>query len=119
MKCEQCSHCSNKFDPFLDLSLDISKADSLQRALLRFTAIELLDDGAKVYQCERCKHKVKAKKQLTVSKTPYVLTVHLKRFEAHRSEKIDRKVQFTSAIDMKPFVSGPHVSELILVFYIP
>lgn len=118
VKCEQCSHCSNKFDPFLDLSLDISRADSLERALLRFTAVELLDDGAKVYQCERCRQKVKAKKQLTVSKAPYVLTVHLKRFEAHRSEKIDRKVQFTSAIDMKQFVSGPYVSRLLLVLYI-
>ncbi|XP_010443509.1 PREDICTED: ubiquitin carboxyl-terminal hydrolase 23 [Camelina sativa] len=117
VKCEQCSHCSNKFDPFLDLSLDISKADSLQRALLRFTAVELLDDGAKVYQCERCRHKVKARKQLTVSKAPYVLTVHLKRFEAHRSEKIDRKVQFTSAIDMKPFVSGPHEGNLKYTLY--
>ncbi|KAG5403682.1 hypothetical protein IGI04_009801 [Brassica rapa subsp. trilocularis] len=108
VKCAQCSHSSDKFDPFLDLSLDISKADSLQRALTRFTAVELLDDGAKVYQCERCKQKVKATKELTVSKAPYVLTVHLKRFEAHRSEKIDKKVEFASALDMKPFVSGPY-----------
>ncbi|CAH2069578.1 unnamed protein product [Thlaspi arvense] len=117
VKCEQCSHCSDKFDPFLDLSLDISKADSLQRALSRFTAVEHLDDGAKVYQCERCKQKVKARKQLTVSKAPYVLTVHLKRFEAHRSEKIDRKVDFTSAIDMKPFVSGPYEGNLKYTLY--
>ncbi|CAE6246580.1 unnamed protein product [Arabidopsis arenosa] len=117
VKCEQCSHCSNKFDPFLDLSLDISKADSLQRALSRFTAVEFLDDGAKVYQCERCKQKVKARKQLTVSKAPYVLTIHLKRFEAHRSEKIDRKVEFSSAIDMKPFVSGPHEGNLKYTLY--
>ncbi|BAB08869.1 unnamed protein product [Arabidopsis thaliana] len=88
-----------------------------QRALSRFTAVELLDNGAKVYQCERCKQKVKAKKQLTVSKAPYVLTVHLKRFEAHRSEKIDRKVDFTSAIDMKPFVSGPHEGNLKYTLY--
>ncbi|KAJ0261490.1 Ubiquitin carboxyl-terminal hydrolase 23 [Hirschfeldia incana] len=115
--CAKCSHCSDKFDPFLDLSLDITKADSLQRALARFTADELLDDGAKVYQCERCKQKVKATKQLTVSKAPYVLTVHLKRFEAHRSDKIDRKVEFPSAIDMKPFVSGPYEGNLKYTLY--
>ena len=119
MKCAQCSHCSDKFDPFLDLSLDISRADSLQRALLRFTAVELLDNGSKVYQCERCRQKVKAVKQLTVFKAPSVLTVHLKRFEPHRSEKIDKKVEFPPAIDMKPFVSGPYVSRLTLVLYIP
>ncbi|CAN8248417.1 unnamed protein product [Cochlearia groenlandica] len=117
VKCEQCSHCSNKYDPFLDLSLDISKADSLQRALLHFTAVEFLDDGAKIYQCERCKQKVSAKKQLTVSKAPYVLTVHLKRFEAHREEKIDRKVQFPPAIDMKPFVSGDSEGNLKYTLY--
>ncbi|CAH8386430.1 unnamed protein product [Eruca vesicaria subsp. sativa] len=117
VKCAQCSHCSDKFDPFLDLSLDISKADSLQRALTRFTAVELLDDGAKVYQCERCKQKVKATKQLTVSKAPYVLTVHLKRFEAHRSEKIDKKVEFASAVDMKPFVSGTYEGNLKYTLY--
>ncbi|KAF8074413.1 hypothetical protein N665_1104s0021 [Sinapis alba] len=117
VKCAQCSHCSDKFDPFLDLSLDISKADSLQRALSRFTAVELLDDGAKVYQCERCKQKVRAVKQLTVSKALYVLTVHLKRFEAHRSEKIDKKVQFASAVDMKPFVSGPYACNLKYTLY--
>ncbi|KAG2333289.1 hypothetical protein Bca52824_004469 [Brassica carinata] len=117
VKCAQCSHSSDKFDPFLDLSLDISKADSLQRALTRFTAVELLDDGAKVYQCERCKQKVKATKELTVFKAPYVLTVHLKRFEAHRSEKIDKKVEFASAVDMKPFVSGPCEGNLKYTLY--
>ncbi|WZZ90006.1 hypothetical protein YC2023_118585 [Brassica napus] len=117
VKCAQCSHCSDKFDPFLDLSLDISRADSLQRALLRFTAVELLDNGSKVYQCERCRQKVKAIKQLTVFKAPSVLTVHLKRFEPHRSEKIDKKVEFPSAIDMKPFVSGPYEGNLKYTLY--
>ncbi|CAG7910355.1 unnamed protein product [Brassica rapa] len=117
VKCAQCSHCSDKFDPFLDLSLDISRADSLQRALLRFTAVELLDNGSKVYQCERCKQKVKAVKQLTVFKAPSVLTVHLKRFEAYRSEKIDKKVEFPPAIDMKPFVSGPYEGNLKYTLY--
>ncbi|KAL0735036.1 hypothetical protein Bca4012_011246 [Brassica carinata] len=117
VKCAQCSYCSDKFDPFLDLSLDISRADSLQRALLRFTAVELLDNGGKVYQCERCKQKVKAEKQLTVFKAPSVLTVHLKRFEAHRSGKIDKKVEFPPAIDMKPFVSGPYEGNLKYTLY--
>ncbi|KAJ0266835.1 hypothetical protein HA466_0007630 [Hirschfeldia incana] len=117
VKCGQCSHCSDKFDPFLDLSLDISKADSLQRALLRFTAVELLDNGAKVYQCERCKQKVKAERQLTVFKAPSVLTVHLKRFEAYRSGKIDKKVEFPPAINMKPFVTGPYEGNLKYTLY--
>ncbi|XP_010545453.1 PREDICTED: ubiquitin carboxyl-terminal hydrolase 23-like [Tarenaya hassleriana] len=112
VKCMQCSHCSDTFDPFLDLSLDIARADSLQKALSHFTAVELLDDGSKIYQCERCKQKVKAVKQLTVSKAPNILTFHFKRFEAYHSEKNDKKIQFGSTIDMKPFVSGSYEGDL-------
>ncbi|KAL9249556.1 Ubiquitin carboxyl-terminal hydrolase 23-like protein [Drosera capensis] len=109
VKCLQCSHCSDKFDPFLDLSLEIARADSLHKALLHFTAAEKLDDGEKHYHCEKCRQKVKALKQLTVDKAPYVLAFHLKRFGSHFSgQKIDRKVHFGPAIDMKHFVSGAY-----------
>ncbi|KAL5842060.1 hypothetical protein ACOSQ3_012663 [Xanthoceras sorbifolium] len=118
VKCMQCSYCSNKFDPFLDLSLEIAKADSVYKALTNFTAAELLDGGEKQYQCQRCKQKVRALKQLTVHKAPYVLTVHLKRFRAHDpGQKIDKKVQFGSTLDMKPFVSGSYEGDLKYTLY--
>lgn len=111
----QCSFCSNKFDPFLDLSLEIIKADSLHKALLNFTAAELLDGGEKHYQCQRCKQKVRARKQLTVHKPPYVLTIHLKRFRAHDpGQKIDKKVNFGPTLDLGPFVSDSHVSIFLI-----
>ncbi|CAL5044168.1 unnamed protein product [Urochloa decumbens] len=106
VKCTRCSHCSNKFDPFLDLSLDIAKATTLVRALQNFTEEELLDGGQKQYQCERCKQKVVAKKRFTIDKAPNVLTVHLKRFSPFNPrEKIDKKVDFQPVLDLKPFVS--------------
>lgn len=111
----QCSFCSNKFDPFLDLSLEIIKAESLHKALLNFTAAELLDGGERQYQCQRCKQKVRARKQLTVHKAPYVLTIHLKRFRAHDpGQKIDKKVNFGPTLDLGPFVSDSHVSKFIV-----
>ncbi|THG10009.1 hypothetical protein TEA_024125 [Camellia sinensis var. sinensis] len=110
VKCIQCSFCSNKFDPFLDLSLEIITAESLYQTLLHFTAKEYLDGGEKQYQCQRCKQKVKALKQLTIHKAPYVLTIHLKRFGTHQpGQKIDKKIQFGPTLDLKPFVSGPCV----------
>ncbi|KAJ0090143.1 hypothetical protein Patl1_14670 [Pistacia atlantica] len=118
VKCMQCSYCSNKFDPFLDLSLEIHKADSVHKALTNFTAAELLDGGEKQYQCQRCKQKVRALKQLTVHKAPYVLTVHLKRFRSHDpGQKIDKKVQFGPTLDMKPFVSGSYEGDLKYTLY--
>ncbi|GMI81461.1 hypothetical protein HRI_001815400 [Hibiscus trionum] len=118
VKCLQCSYCSDTFDPFLDLSLEIVKADSLLKALKNFTAAEMLDGGEKQYQCQRCKQKVKATKQLTVYNSPHVLTIHLKRFQAHNlGQKIDRKVEFGSTIDMKPFVSGSNEGHLKYTLY--
>ncbi|KAK4858338.1 hypothetical protein QYF36_014881 [Acer negundo] len=118
VKCMQCSYCSNKFDPFLDLSLEIIKAESVYKALTNFTAAEMLDGGEKQYQCQRCKQKVRALKQLTVHKAPYVLTIHLKRFRAHDpGQKIDKKVQFGATLDMKPFVSGSYEGDLKYTLY--
>ncbi|KAL5547497.1 hypothetical protein UlMin_002728 [Ulmus minor] len=118
VKCLQCSYCSNKFDPFLDLSLEIAKADSLKKALVNFTAAEQLDGGERQYQCQRCKQKVRALKQLTVHKPPYVLTIHLKRFRAHDpGQKIDRKVIYDPTLDLKPFVSCSNEGDLKYTLY--
>nr|XP_027071446.1 ubiquitin carboxyl-terminal hydrolase 23-like [Coffea arabica] len=118
VKCMQCSFCSNKFDPFLDLSLEIVKADSLYKALAYFTAKEQLDGGERQYQCQQCEQKVKALKQLTVYKAPNVLAIHLKRFGSHMpGQKIDRKVEFGPSLDLKPFVTGPYDGELKYTLY--
>lgn len=117
VKCLQCNFCSNKFDPFLDLSLEIIKADSLHKALLNFTAPEQLDGGERQYQCQHCKQKVRALKRLTVHKPPNVLTIHLKRFRAHDpGQKIDKKVIFGPTLDLRPFVSGSYVSKCLFPF---
>ncbi|KAL7134528.1 hypothetical protein ABFS83_11G032100 [Erythranthe nasuta] len=118
VKCMQCSFCSNKFEPFLDLSLEIAKADSVHKALAHFTSKEQLDGGAKEYQCQQCKQKVKALKQLTVHKAPHVLAVHLKRFSAHSpGQKIDKKIAFGPTLDLKPFVTGTHDGDLNYTLY--
>lgn len=91
----------------VDFSLEIVKADSLHKALANFTAAEQLDGGERQYQYQQCKQKVRALKQLTVHKAPYVLTIHLKRFCSHDpGQKIKKKVDFGSTFDLKPFVSG-------------
>ncbi|KAI8570366.1 hypothetical protein RHMOL_Rhmol01G0028800 [Rhododendron molle] len=118
VKCMQCSFCSDKFDPFLDLSLEIIKAESLHKALTHFTAKEYLDGGERQYQCQKCKHKVKALKQLTIHQAPHVLTIHLKRFGAHQAgQKVDKRVQFGPTLDLKPFVTGLYEGDLKYTLY--
>ncbi|KAJ1258316.1 hypothetical protein BS78_10G066300 [Paspalum vaginatum] len=118
VKCRRCSYCSNKFDPFLDLSLDIAKATTLVQALKNFTEEELLDGGQKQYQCERCRQKVVATKRFTIDKAPNVLTIHLKRFNPFNPrEKIDKKVDFQPVLDLKPFVSDSKVADFKYSLY--
>ncbi|GLJ46492.1 hypothetical protein SUGI_0979760 [Cryptomeria japonica] len=118
VKCTQCSYCSDKFDPFLDLSLEIIRADSLLKALSHYTAVEQLDGGMKRYQCDRCKVKVKALKQLKIDKAPHVLAIHLKRFSVGGSGgKIDKKVDFGCTLDLKPFVSSSHEGNFKYTLY--
>ena len=87
----------------------------MDKALSHFTAAELLDGGERQYQCQRCKQKVRARKQLTVHKPPYVLTIHLKRFRAHDpGQKIDKKVNFGPTLDLRPFLSDSQVDKFLL-----
>lgn len=52
VKCSSCGFTSDTYDPFLDLSLEINRADSLERALKRFTTVEVLD-GDNRYKCSK------------------------------------------------------------------
>lgn len=118
VKCTQCSFSSNKFDPFIDLSLEIIKADSLCKALAHFTAKEQLDGGEKQYNCQQCKQKVRAHKQLTIHKAPFVLTIHLKRFGSYLvGQKIDKRIHFGPTLDLKPFVTDPYDRNLNYTLY--
>ena len=110
VKCTQCSHCSNTYDPFLDLSLEIVKAESIEKALTRFTAVEVLDGNNK-YQCSKCKKKVRAFKQFTIDHAPHVLAIQLKRFSTSGGfgGKIDKKVHFDRTFDIKPYVNRGEV----------
>ena len=52
--CVNCSHCSDTFDPLIDLSLEVENLNSITEALDSFTRAETLDCDAK-YECENCK----------------------------------------------------------------
>ncbi|GJM87121.1 hypothetical protein PR202_ga03045 [Eleusine coracana subsp. coracana] len=96
-----------------DLFLEIGNATTLVKALHNFTKEELLDGGEKHYNCQHCKQKVVAKKRFTIDKAPSVLTIHLKRFSPFNPlRKIDKKVDFQTALNLKPFVSDSEVMDL-------
>ena len=81
IRCRKCNYKSNTYDPFLDLSLEVSKksSTSVLRALSEFTRKETLD-AANQWKCSGCKKYVCATKQLTVFRPPLTLCIQLKRF---------------------------------------
>ena len=105
--CESCKFNSNTYDAFLDLSLEIRKANSVMDALKSFTKIEVLD-GANKYKCSSCGCKTRATKCFSLHRTPYVLQLHLKRFETQwggHSAKISRHISFPMTLSVEEFMS--------------
>jgi ubiquitin C-terminal hydrolase len=81
VRCTACGYRSNTYDPFLDLSLEISRKSchSIESAFQEFTRKETLDTENR-WKCSGCKKRVCATKQLTVFRPPLSLCIQLKRF---------------------------------------
>ncbi|KAI4328073.1 hypothetical protein L6164_020464 [Bauhinia variegata] len=102
LRCCNCGHCSETYEPLIDLSLGIQDVDNLPSALESFTKVETLD--AK-FICDGCKGEVSMEKQFMLDQVPSVAALHLKRFETYGSsvEKIDKHVDFPMELDLQPY----------------
>ena len=84
------------------------EATTLDDSLSRFTSPETLCD---MVSCVSCNAMRPVKKQLTLSKLPRVLCLHLKRFESRTNKKIVNPVRFPiTGLDMGKFL--PHWREI-------
>ncbi|XP_073328997.1 ubiquitin carboxyl-terminal hydrolase 3 [Pagrus major] len=126
VNCLICGTESRKFDPFLDLSLDIpsqfrqkrSKDQepgptcTLRDCLHSFTDLEELDE-TELYYCHKCKKRQKSTKKFWIQKLPKVLCLHLKRFHwtAFLRNKVDTYVEFPlKGLDMRGYLLEPENS---------
>lgn len=91
VKCLNCCSLSNKFDPMLDISVDIPFNDDdtcdLKDCLRHFTENELLSENDQYY-CEKCKGKQPSTKKLSIRRLPNVLCIHLKRFRVNANQRL-------------------------------
>ncbi|XP_051913210.1 ubiquitin carboxyl-terminal hydrolase 21 isoform X2 [Hippocampus zosterae] len=88
LHCSVCSHYSNTFDVFCDLSLPIPKRCTagevtLKECLDLFSQEEKLDkDNSPM--CERCNRHTESTKRLSIQRFPNVIVIHLNRFTTSR-----------------------------------
>ncbi|KAG6623998.1 Ubiquitin-specific protease [Phytophthora cinnamomi] len=99
LKCAKCGYVSERFDDFLDLSLEIAHGvNTVKGALKHFTAIETLDDR-NAWKCSSCGKPSRAEKGLTIAECPNVLMIQLKRFDLMFG-KIKRHIEFPRTLDI-------------------
>ena len=100
IKCNNCSHISNGFEPFINLQLSIpSETDNctLDDCLKHFIKEEQLDEH-NMYNCEKCKDINKAHKSMILWETPQMLVIQIKRFKINKygvkTKKINTNVEY-------------------------
>ncbi|XP_059444666.1 ubiquitin carboxyl-terminal hydrolase 20 isoform X2 [Corylus avellana] len=108
LRCCNCGHSSDTYEPLIDLSLEIEDVDTLPSALESFTKVEKIEDSETKFTCENCKEEVLVEKQFMLDQAPSVAAFHLKRFKTDGSfvEKVDKHVQFPLELDLQPFTTG-------------
>ncbi|CAK9173400.1 unnamed protein product [Ilex paraguariensis] len=118
LRCCNCGHCSDTYEPLVDLSLEIEDVGALSSALNSFTKVEKIEDPETKFMCEKCKEQVSVEKQLMLEHVPSVAAFHLKRFKNDGSfvEKIDKHVEFPLELDLLPYSSGSQNNDVGLKY---
>lgn len=101
VKCKKCGYESDTFEPFLDLSLNVTGSE-ITKCLENFFREEHLG-GSNKYKCERCKTIVAASKQYFIKEPPLVLTLHLKRFN-NFGQKDNRPIRYPEKLNLSKFL---------------
>eukprot|EP00928_Gymnodinium_smaydae_P065136 TRINITY_DN48318_c0_g1_i1.p1 TRINITY_DN48318_c0_g1~~TRINITY_DN48318_c0_g1_i1.p1 ORF type:complete len:514 (+),score=83.25 TRINITY_DN48318_c0_g1_i1:150-1691(+) len=111
LTCKRCGNTSRRFDPFLYLSLPVTRTMStVTDALAKYLEEECLQADER-WHCEKCKQRVDAKKKIDLWKLPPVLILHLKRFEYDNAtgefRKIATPLEAPLTLDLAPYCSSP------------
>ncbi|XP_037100522.1 ubiquitin carboxyl-terminal hydrolase 21 isoform X3 [Syngnathus acus] len=119
LHCSVCSHYSNTFDVFCDLSLPIPKHCTsgnvtLKECLDYFSQEERLDKENSP-MCERCNRHTESTKRLSIQRFPHIIVIHLNRFTTTRWS-ISKSTTYVSFpltnLDLGPY--GPVDCEAVL-----
>lgn len=106
IKSKECSHISERLEPFSAIQCDIKGKASLEESLQAYVEGEIMQ-GDNKYSCTSCGRHVDAVKRACLKDVPNNLIFHLKRFDfdmiTMMRNKINDEFQFPERIDMSPF----------------
>ncbi|KAJ5591634.1 uncharacterized protein N7459_002003 [Penicillium hispanicum] len=117
IKSKECSHISERLEPFSAIQCDIKGKASLEESLQAYVEGEIMQ-GDNKYSCTACGRHVDAVKRACLKDVPDNLIFHLKRFDfdmvTMTRSKINDEFQFPDRIDMTPYnveyLSDPHAA---------
>ncbi len=113
IKCTECGAVSSKYDHFMDLSLHITDLYFLEAALSLLIKKESIED----FTCGECCQKVTITKRLSIETPPNVLTIQLNRFSWFQQEKISHHVNFSTHLDLRPYMSQKNGKPVLYELY--
>ena len=107
----ECAFSSNKFDPFLHLSLQMPLSQestlTIEECIHEYCKEEILDPN-NLWHCDGCGNKVRAIKKLQLWTAPPVLVIQFKRFGVARNRKDSRFIKYPmNHFDISSIIS-PH-----------
>ncbi|KAG0667095.1 ubiquitin-specific protease doa4 [Maudiozyma exigua] len=103
LQCKVCQHTSTTYQPFSVLSVPIpnKKNCNLLDCFKDFTKCEDLETDEQ-WSCPHCKKKQPSTKQLTITRLPRNLIIHLKRFD-NRMNKNNNFINYPFTLDLTKF----------------
>lgn len=127
LRCTVCNFTSTTYEAFWSISLEIprNRAADIRDCLDSYCAEELLTRD-EVWKCPQCRKEREATKQITITRLPQFLVLHLKRFSASHSEKarkVRTPIEFPlNGLDLQPYtlpVITPSEEQSIMTKYEP
>lgn len=103
LKCEVCRTTSTTYQPFSVLSIPVPRSGvvSLLDCFNEFTKCEILETDEQ-WNCSSCKKKTPSTKQLTITRLPRNLILHLKRFD-NKMNKNNIFVKYPFTLDLTSY----------------
>jgi ubiquitin C-terminal hydrolase len=112
---DNCNYSSEKFEPFITLSLPIDGKDTLEDCLEEYVKPYTLDNKNQ-WMCDKCKRKSQAVKKLSIWNTSDYIIISYKRYTnmLDTTLKNNRRIiaPFTN-LDMSPYIEDNNINKNI------